>query len=276
MSEAASNYGLELKELGKIMGQLEKSLISTKQELKEETEKNVTLTEDLNKLKQTFKNGLSTTKSTKQIENQLKFTLKKLESTQEQALLLKKKLAEMQEKLRQKVSENHRLSIDNETLKQEMANLTAKLNESMQTSKIEVPHVNINPLIDETNDYKDQLQKLQNDLAISKQVLLQQKKENQKLKEQLISVKQQMFSKEEMADMFVQIKKSAIATALKEQAQIKAQEEEHLNALSEEKDKLYDELLETAQMNQKFITRLANLEDKERHLTEKKGVKKNE
>jgi hypothetical protein len=277
MGEAASNYELELEELGKVMGKLEKSLISTKQELKEETEKNVTLTKDFNKLKQTFKNNLSATKSTKQIEDQLKFTLKKLDSTQEQALLLKKKLAKMQEILNQKIAENQKLSIDNEILKQEMTNLTAKFQENGHSSKVETSQTDMTPSINETNDYKDQLQKLQSDLATSKQILLQQKKENQKLKEQLISIKQQMFSKEEMADMFVQAKKLAREKVLKDQAQIQAHEEEkYLNTISEERNKLYDELLKMAQINQKFITRLADLKDKERHLTERKGIEKNE
>ncbi|MDR0614945.1 MAG: hypothetical protein LBF82_03200 [Lactobacillales bacterium] len=279
MGEAASNYGIELEELGKIMEKLEESLISTKQELKEETEKNTTLTEDLHKLKQTFKNNLSTTKSTKQIEDQLKFALKKLDSTQEQTLLLKKKLAKIQEKLSQQVTENHKLNIDNENLKQEVDRLTSNYEsaQSLESVKNEIPQIDMTSSTSINNDYKNQIQKLQNDLAIRKQALLQQKKEKQKLKEQLISIKQQMFSKEEMADMFVQAKKLAREKVLKDQAQIKAHEEEkYLNTLSEEKNKLYNELLKMAQINQKFITRLADLKDKERHLIERKGVEKNE
>ncbi|MDR1521900.1 MAG: hypothetical protein LBS28_03475 [Streptococcaceae bacterium] len=281
MEEAVSNYEVELEELSKVMGGLEKSLISTKEELKEEIEKNANLTKDLHKLKQKCKDKLSLTKNTKQVEDQLKFTLKKLESTQEQAFLLKKELAKVQDKLSKQLSQNHRISVENETLKQDIDNLTAKLYEKTQTSasvkKVEISQADMPFSTNVVSDYEKRMQNLQNELSFRDTSLFQQREENKKLKEKLSSVKQQMFSKEEMAEMFVQAKKLAREKILKEQAQAKSYEEEkHLNALNEEKDKLYAELLKMAQMNQKFISCLSELKNKERHFARKKGIEENE
>ncbi|MDR3157309.1 MAG: hypothetical protein LBT69_05290 [Lactobacillales bacterium] len=247
MTQTASKYKSELDQFTLILKKLEQSLLSTKQKLKKEIEKNESLNQDILKLKK----ELPSYNNSK--DKELKLALKQLEISQNQSLLFKEELDRTIEKLNEKIAENHQLDIINRSLQQKEADFSYPLSKdpSIKTNTVPMP-IKLHTASDEKK-----IQELQ-------EKLIQKDEENDNLQKQLSQADSHIFSKEEVTELFLQEK--IFAKELENKEKEKRQEEECKASFNREEEQLYDELLSISKANQDFISRLSKLKDKKKKI----------